>query len=227
MSPHSSIRKDWSLMELLIENNSTILDIGCGAGELIKQLRDNKYAESRGLEIDGDLVRDAISQGLAVVQGNAENDLSQYCDSSFDYVILSQTLQAMYNPKIVLHELLRIGAKAIVSFPNFGHWKVRLQLLLTGRMPVTEGLPYTWYETPNIHFFTLKDFQDMCSNSNIYIERSIGLTSRGKQFEITNNSLLANLITNEAIFLLSNKNFEPIKIKPKQKVLSTSAIIAN
>ena len=227
MNSPSSIRKDWKLIESLIDNNSTILDIGCGEGELIKQLKDNKFADIRGIEINGNLVRDAISKGLSVVQGNAENDLNQYSDSSYDYVILSQTLQAMYNPKIVLHELLRIGAKAIVSFPNFGHWKVRLQLLFKGKMPVTEGLPYAWYETPNIHFFTLKDFQEMCKISNINIEKSIGLTNKGRQFEINNYSLNANLITNEAIFLISKKTFEPIKIKSKENSLSRSAAIAN
>ena len=227
MIARQSIRKDWNLIESLIDNNSTILDIGCGEGGLIQQLIDRRYANIRGLEIDGNLVRNAISAGISVVQGNAEDDLRQYSDSSFDYVILSQTLQAIYKPKFVLHELLRIGAKAIVSFPNFGHWKIRLQLLFKGKMPVTEGLPYTWYETPNIHFFTLKDFQEMCEDSNIYIERSIGLTSKGKQFEINNNSPFANLITNEAIFLLSKKTFEPIKIKSKLKTLSSSTVIAN
>lgn len=223
----ASIRKDWNLIESLIDYNSKILDIGCGEGGLVLQLQKNKRADTRGLEIDGNLVRNAISQGISVVQGNAEGDLYQYSDSSFDYVILSQTLQAMYNPKFVLLELLRIGTKAIVSFPNFGYWKVRLQLLFAGKMPVTDKLPYTWYDTPNIHFFTLKDFEDMCKNSNINIERSIGLTSKDKQFEIKNNSPIANLVTNEAIFLLSKKTFEPIKIKSKQKVLSSSAIIAN
>ena len=222
-----SIRKDWNLIESMIDYNSTILDIGCGEGDLIKQLTKSKNANTRGIEIDGNLVRNAIGAGLSVVQGNAENDLGQYSDSSYDYVILSQTLQAMYNPKIVLHELLRIGTKAIVSFPNFGHWKVRLQLLFKGKMPVTEGLPYEWYETPNIHFFTLKDFQEMCKVSNINIEKSIGLTSKGRQFEINNYSLNANLITNEAIFLISKKTFEPIKIKSKKNSLSRSAVIAN
>jgi len=227
MISHISIRKDWNLIESLIDQNSKILDIGCGEGGLIKKLNESKHANSRGLELDGDLVRDAISQGLTVVEGNAESDLGQYSNSSFDYVILSQTLQAMYNPKLVLYELLRIGAKAIVSFPNFGHWKIRLQLLFKGKMPVTEGLPYTWYDTPNIHFFTLKDFQETCRDSNIYIERSIGLTDRGKQFEIKNNSPFSNLITNEAIFLLSKKTFEPIIIKSKQKAVSSTRVIVN
>ena len=227
MSTNYSIRKDWDLIESLIDNKSKILDIGCGKGELIHQLLKNKQADTRGVEIDGDLVRSAISQGLSVIQGDAEKDLYQYFDQSFDYVILSQTLQAMYNPKKVLDELLRIGAKAIVSFPNFGHWHVRAQLLLKGKMPVTKELPYAWYDTPNIHFFTLKDFQEMCSTTNIYIERSIGLTSQGKQFEITKNHLTSNLITNEAIFLLSKKTYEPIKIKTKQKIFSSPPVVAN
>jgi len=227
MTQHSSIRKDWDLIESMIEENSKILDIGCGEGHLIKQLEKNKNADTRGIEIDGDLVRNAINNGMNVVQGNAEEDLKQYSDHSFDYVILSQTLQAMYNPKIVLYELLRIGAKAIVSFPNFGHWNVRLQLLFKGKMPVTKDLPYTWYNTPNIHFFTLKDFQEMCKESKINIEKSIGLTNQNKQFEITNNSYFPNLIVNEAIFLLSKRTFEPIKIKSKQKIFTNPKIIIN
>ena len=227
MNLHYSIRKDWDLIESLIDNKSTILDIGCGEGDLIQQLQNSRHADIRGVEINGELVRSAISKGLSVVQGNAEKDLSQYCDQSFDYVILSQTLQAMYNPKQVLNELLRIGAKTIVSFPNFGHWRIRAQLLFKGKMPVTHELPYAWYDTPNIHFFTLKDFLEMCRMSNIFIERSIGLTSQGRQFEITSHALTSNLITNEAIFLLSRKKYEPIKIKSKQKIFSGSAVIAN
>ena len=227
MNLHYSIRKDWNLIESLIDNKSTILDIVCGEGDLIQQLQNNRHADIRGVEINGELVRSAISKGLSVIQGNAEKDLSQYCDQSFDYVILSQTLQAMYNPKQVLNELLRIGAKAIVSFPNFGHWRIRAQLLFKGKMPVTHELPYAWYDTPNIHFFTLKDFLEMCRMSNIFIERSIGLTSQGRQFEITSHTLTSNLITNEAIFLLSRKKYEPIKIKSKQKIFSGSAVTAN
>ena len=226
-SAQKSIRKDLELIQTLIENNRKVLDIGCGEGELINKLKINKNADTRGLEVNGEFVRNALSNGLCVVQGNAEHDLDQYNNESFDYVILSQTLQAMYNPKKVLNNLLRIGAKAIISFPNFGHWKIRLQLLLKGRMPITEGLPYTWYDTPNIHFFTLKDFQVMCKDSKIYIEKSIGLTSSGRQMIITDNSLTSNLIVNEAIFLLSRKTFEPIKIQNKQKIYSISKIAVN
>tara|TARA_Y100000996_G_C22461507_1_gene618275 strand:+ start:281 stop:958 length:678 start_codon:yes stop_codon:yes gene_type:complete len=223
----NSIRKDWKLIESLIQEKSKVLDIGCGEGELIKQLDKNLNADTRGIEIDPELARKAISVGLNVVQGNAEDDLNQYSNQSFDYVILSQTLQAMKKPKDVLIELLRIGSKAIVSFPNFGHWKIRFQLMIKGKMPITKDLPFSWYETPNIHFFTIKDFQELCNDSNILIEKSIGLTSRGKQFNIYENTFGVNFYTSEAIFLLSYKNYEPIKIKSKQKSFSKSSIIAN
>ena len=221
-----SIRNDWKLIESLINPKSSVLDIGCGEGGLIKQLENNIQSDTRGIEIDPELTRKAIAEGLNVVQGNAENDLSQYSNQSFDYVILSQTLQAMLKPREVLNELLRIGDKAIVSFPNFGHWKIRFQLLFSGRSPITEGLPYSWYETPNFHFFTIKDFQDLCEESNIIIEKSIGLTSKGKQFDLNQKMLSFNLITSEAIFLLSYQKFEPIKIQSKQKSFyKTTAII--
>ena len=224
--PKKSIRNDWKLIESLINPRSSVLDIGCGEGGLIKQLENNIQSDTRGIEIDPELTRKAIAEGLNVVQGNAEHDLSQYSNQSFDYVILSQTLQAMLKPREVLNELLRIGAKAIVSFPNFGHWKIRFQLLFNGRSPITEGLPYSWYATPNFHFFTIKDFQDLCEESNIIIEKSIGLTSKEKQFDINQKMLSFNLITSEAIFLLSCQKFEPIKIQSKQKSFyKTSAII--
>ena len=226
MNNEISIRKDWKLIESLINNNSKILDIGCGEGGLITQLEKNIKVQTNGIEVNPELVRKAIANGNNVVQGNAEIDLIQYSSQSFDYVILSQTLQAMVRPKEILLELLRIGAKAIVSFPNFGHWRIRLQLLLTGKMPITQGLPYAWYETPNIHFFTIKDFQNLCKESNIIIEKSIALTSSGKPFEITSGISGANLFTSEAIFLLSYKNFEPIKIKNQQKSFINNSAIA-
>ena len=212
-----SIRKDWDLIESLIKDNSRILDIGCGEGDLIQQLEKNLTAKVHGIEKSGELALKGIAKGLNVTHGDAEKDLLQYSNHSFDYVILSQTLQAMIEPKKILKQLLRIGSKAIVSFPNFGHWKIRLQLLFNGKMPITEGLPYSWYDTPNIHFFTLNDFQTLCNEMNIVIENSIGLTNRGKQFTINDSLLPANIITNEAIFLLSYKDFEPIKIKSTNK----------
>ncbi len=222
-----SIRKDWDLIESLIGDNSRILDIGCGEGDLIQQLEKNLAAKVHGIEKSRDLALKGIAKGLNVTHGDAEKDLLQYANHSFDYVILSQTLQAMIEPKKILNELLRIGSKAIVSFPNFGHWKIRLQLLFNGKMPITEGLPYSWYDTPNIHFFTLKDFQNLCNEMNIVIENSIGLTNTGKQFSINNSLLPANIITNEAIFLLTYKDFEPIKLKSTNKIFTKSSAIVN
>ena len=227
MNKIASIRKDWKLIETLIEENRSILDIGCGDGMLMEQLEKNLNAKTYGIEINRDLASKAIARGFNVIQGNAEIDLSQYSNNSFDYVILSQTLQAMMKPKEILSELLRIGSRAIVSFPNFGHWKIRFQLLISGRMPVTEGLPYTWYDTPNIHFFTIKDFLKLCNDMNIVIEKSIGLSSRGRQFDINDSLTGVNFFTHEAIFLLSYKNYEPIKIKSSKKIFSKNSVIAS
>ena len=227
MNNKLSMRKDWALIESLIDANSKVLDIGCGDGGLMAQLEKNIQTKTSGIEVSAHLAQKAIAQGFNVVQGNAEKDLNQYSNKSFDYVILSQTLQAMIQPKEILLELLRIGGKAIVSFPNFGHWTIRLQLLLLGKMPVTKGLPYAWYETPNIHFFTIKDFQNLCQKSNIIIEKGLALTGSGKQVEISSGLSSANLFTNEAIFLLSYQNFEPIKIQSrKEAFLGTSAIVS-
>ena len=227
MNNIKSIRKDWDLIESLISEKSRILDIGCGKGELIEQLEKNLNANVHGIEKNQDMVLKGIANGLNIIHGDAEKDLSQYSNQSFDYVILSQTLQAMMKPQKILKELLRIGSKAIVSFPNFGHWKIRLQLLLLGKMPVTEGLPFAWYDTPNIHFFTIKDFQNLCKEMNIVIEKSIGLTSKGKQFKITNDFNSANFFTHEGIFLLSYQNFTPIKIKSSKKIFVKKSAIAN
>ena len=222
-----SIRKDWDLIESLIKDKSRILDIGCGEGDLIQQLERNLDARVHGIEKSQKLAQKGIAKGLNITQGNAEKDLLQYANQSFDYVVLSQTLQAMVQPKKILIELLRIGSKAIVSFPNFGHWKIRLQLLFNGKMPITTGLPYSWYDTPNIHFFTLNDFENLCKEMNIIIENSIGLTDKGKQFTINDSLLPANIITNEAIFLLSYKDFEPIKIKSTNKIFAKNSAIIN
>ena len=227
MNKIQSIRKDWDLIESLIRDNSRVLDIGCGEGDLVQQLKKNISAKVHGIEKNQELALKAIARGLSVTHGDAEKDLSQYSNQSFDYVILSQTLQAMIEPKKILSELLRVGSKAIVSFPNFGHWKIRLQLLLKGKMPITEGLPYSWYDTPNIHFFTLKDFENLCNEMNIVIEKSIGLTSKGKQFSISESLTGVNFFTHEAIFLLSYKNYAPIKIKSSKKVFNKNSVIVS
>ena len=227
MNKIQSIRRDWDLIESFIRDKSRILDIGCGEGDLIQQLEKNLSAKVQGIEKNQELALKAIARGLSVTHGDAEKDLSQYSNQSFDYVILSQTLQAMVEPKKILKELLRVGSRAIVSFPNFGHWKIRLQLLLKGKMPITAGLPYSWYDTPNIHFFTLKDFQNLCNEMNIVIENSVGLTNKGKQFPIYGSIIPANIITSEAIFLLSYKDFEPIKIKSSNKMFAKNSAIVN
>ncbi len=226
MNKINSIRKDWRLIESLVDPYSRVLDIGCGEGALIEQLEKNIYAKTHGIELNSELAQKAIARGFSVVQGNAEKDLQQYANQSFDYVILSQTLQAMVKPKDILIELLRVGSKAIVSFPNFGFWKIRLQLLFSGKMPVTESLPYAWYDTPNIHFFTIHDFQSLCVDLNIVIEKSIGLTTKGKQFDIPLGLSGANLFTHEAIFLLSYRTFEPIKLQSTKKgFVKNSALV--
>ena len=227
MNKIASIRKDWGLIETLIEENRNILDIGCGDGMLMEQLQRNLNAKTHGIELDRELASKAIAKGFNVIHGDAEIDLAQYSNHSFDYVILSQTLQAMMRPKDILSELLRIGSKAIVSFPNFGHWKIRFQLLISGKMPVTESLPYAWYDTPNIHFFTIKDFLNLCNEMNIVVEKSIGLTSKGKQFDISESLTSVNFFTHEAIFLLSYKNFEPIKIKSTKNIFNKRSVIAS
>ena len=227
MNKETSIRKDWNLIESLIIPNSRVLDIGCGEGGLITQLEKNIDAKTNGIEINPELARKGIARGHNVVQGNAEEDLKQYSNQSYDYVILSQTLQAMLKPKDVLLELLRIGSKAIVSFPNFGHWKIRSQLLFTGKMPITKGLPYQWYETPNIHFFTIKDFENLCRESNIVIENRIALNTKGRQLQSSSTISGANLFTSEAIFLLSFQNFESIKIQSKQQIFIKNSVITN
>ena len=203
MNKINSIRKDWKLIESLIDHNSKILDIGCGEGELIEQLEKNTNAKTHGIEINSQLAKKAISKGYSVVQGDAETDLSQYSNKSFDYVILSQTLQAMIKPKNALLELLRIGGKAIVSFPNFGHWKIRTQLLFKGKMPVTNILPYEWHDTPNIHFCTIRDFVELCDELEIIIEKSFSLDSAGERKEVRNGYLGANLLGEQGVFLLS------------------------
>ena len=199
------MKKEFKVISELIENKSKALDVGCGDGELIKYLIENKTKDIRGLEISKESVQNCLSKGLPVIEGNAENDLMQFPNHSFEYVILSQTLQAFLNPEKVIKELLRVGKKAIVTIPNFGHWKVRLKLLINGTMPLTENLPYEWHNTPNLHMCTIKDFFIFCEKRNIKIFRSLALNQE-KISEINNKNLnYKNLISDLGIFLIEKK----------------------
>ena len=164
------MKKEFNKIAKLVEKNSKVLDVGCGDGDLMKYIYENITTDIRGLEISKNNVQKCIAKGLTVIEGNAEKDLKQFPSSSFDYVILSQTLQAFLDPENVINELLRIGKKAIVTIPNFGYWKVRLHLLFKGTMPVTENLPDEWYDTPNLHMCTIKDFVNYCEKKKIKIK---------------------------------------------------------
>jgi methionine biosynthesis protein MetW len=199
------MKKEFKVISELIENKSKALDVGCGDGELIKYLIENKTKDIRGLEISKESVQNCLSKGLSVIEGNAENDLMQFPNHSFDYVILSQTLQAFLNPDKVIKELLRVGKKAIVTIPNFGHWKVRIKLLINGTMPLTKNLPHEWHNTPNLHMCTIKDFFVFCEKRNIKIFRSLAL-SQDKISEIDIKNLnYKNLMSDLGIFLIEKK----------------------
>lgn len=203
MNRASDIRVDHRHIADMVEPGSRVLDIGCGNGQLLKLLAEEKQVDGRGIEISNEGVNACVANGLSVIQGNADTDLRDYPDGAFDYAILSQTLQAMHDPKRVLSDLVRIGNRAIVSFPNFGHWRVRLQLLFNGRMPVNEFLPETWYNTPNIHFCTIRDFLALCRELDIRIERSMALDEHGRAVNSRIESQFANLFGEQGMFLLS------------------------
>ena len=196
------MKKEFKVISELIENKSKALDVGCGDGELLKYLLENKTKDIRGLEISKESVQNCLSKGLPVIEGNAENDLMQFPNKSFDYVILSQTLQAFYSPERVLKDLLRVGKCAIVSIPNFGYWKVRAKLLFFGEMPITKTLPNTWYNTPNLHMCTIKDLFNFCGEKNINIKKVVGV-NEDKTSLINNNNLeIKNLFSKLGIFLI-------------------------
>ena len=196
------MKKEFQIISELVENNKRVLDVGCGDGTLMKHLKDNKNIDTRGLEISKNNVQLCISKSLSVIEGNAERDLQQFPDLSFDYAILSQTLQAFYNPEKVIDDLLRVANKAIVTIPNFGYWKVRLHLLLKGTMPITKNLPDEWYNTPNLHMCTIKDFYNFCSKKNIELYKSIALNGE-KTSQINKINLnIKNLYSELGIFLI-------------------------
>ena len=196
------MKKEFKIISRLIEENTRVLDIGCGDGTLMELLKQNKKIDIRGIEISKNNVQKCISKGLTVIEGDAEKDLKQFPDLSFDYVVLSQTLQAFLNPEFVINELLRVGKRSIVTIPNFGFWKVRLHLLLRGTMPITKNLPDEWYNPPNLHMCTIKDFFNFSNKRNIKFYKSLALKNE-KISTINNmNLVFKNWSSELGIFLI-------------------------
>ena len=196
------MKQEFKIISDLIDENSHVLDVGCGDGILMEYLVKEKKVNIRGIEISKTKVQNCIAKGLTIIEGNAEEDLKQFPDKSFDYVVLSQTLQAFLNPEKVINELLRIGKQAIVTIPNFGYWKIRLHLLLKGTMPITRTLPDEWYNTPNIHLCTIKDFVYFSKAKNFKLSKSIALRSNQLSYIKDGNLNLKNLSSNLGIFLI-------------------------
>jgi len=196
------MKKEFEVISQIIQSNKRVLDVGCGDGVLMEYLKNHQQNDVRGLEPQKELVQKSIAKGLSVIQGDAEKELFQFPKKSFDYVVLSQTLQAFLNPEEVLNQLLRIGKQTIVTIPNFGYWKVRLHLLFKGTMPVTKNLPNEWYNTPNLHMCTILDFVNFCEEKKIKIDRSLCLTDQ-KISDITkNNMFFKNIFSQLGIFLI-------------------------
>tara|TARA_B100001109_G_scaffold164268_1_gene133809 strand:- start:177 stop:773 length:597 start_codon:yes stop_codon:yes gene_type:complete len=196
------MKTEYKIITNIIEKNSRVLDVGCDDGTLMELLKIDKNVDIRGIEISKKKVQICISKGLTVIEGNAEFDLKQFPNDSFDYVVLGQTLQAFINPEIVIKELLRVGKKAIITIPNFGHWKVRLNLLIKGTMPITNSLPNNWYNTPNIHMCTIKDFVKFSKIINFKIFKSLALINKDVSNINSSNLFFKNLFGELGIFLI-------------------------
>ncbi len=196
------MKSEFKIISSLIKQNSHVLDVGCGDGVLMEYLLKEKKVNIRGIEISKSKVQNCIAKGLTIIEGNAEEDLKQFPDKSFDYVVLSQTLQAFLNPENVINQLLRIGKQAIVTIPNFGYWKIRLHLLLKGTMPITRTLPDEWYNTPNIHLCTIKDFVFFSKKKNFNLSKSIAMKSNKISYINDLNLNIKNLSSNLGIFLI-------------------------
>jgi methionine biosynthesis protein MetW len=199
------IRADYTIIASMVTPGSRVLDIGCGEGELLELLSDTRGVDARGIELSRQGVNKAIARGLAVIQGDADRDLDNYPSNAFDTVILSQTLQATHRPKQVVENLLRIGKTAIVSIPNFGYWRLRLEFLTKGRMPTSDTLPYSWYDTPNIHFCTIRDFKEMLDNLNVEVVQAVALNGKGKPFGVNAPWWFWNWFGEQAIFLIRKR----------------------
>lgn len=200
-----SLRPELKVIADMISDGSRVLDVGCGDGALLEHLTSTRKVDARGIELSQEGVNACVARGLSVVQGDADSDLADYPDSAFDYVILSQTIQATRLPRVVLNEIARIGRRGIVSTPNFAHWRMRLQLLTRGRMPVTEALPNAWHDTPNIHMCSVRDFAEMAGGLGLTIERTVSL-SGGAAREVKPLSMRANMFAESAIFLIARKD---------------------
>ena len=200
------MKTEYKIISDIIDKSSRVLDVGCDDGALMEYLKQNKDVDIRGIEISKEKVQTCISKGLTVLEGNAELDLKQFPNKSFDYVVLGQTLQAFVNPEIVIKELLRVGKKAIVTIPNFGHWRVRLNLLIKGTMPVTRTLPNEWYNTPNIHMCTVKDFFKFSETINFKIFKSLALINNNVSNINNSNLFIKNLFSELGIFLIEKSN---------------------
>ena len=196
-------RVDLLLIAEMVSPGARVLDVGCGDGTLLRLLSEKRGVDGRGIELSQAGVNSCVAQGLSVIQGDADTDLVHYPDLAFDFAILSQTLQATYSPRHVLEQLLRIGKRAVVSFPNFGHWRVRGQLLFGGQMPLTDNLPDHWYDTPNIHLCTIKDFRGLCKDVGARVERAVALNAYGRKLGVSMPAFAQNLFGEQAVFLLS------------------------
>ena len=196
------MKPEYKIISDLIEKDAKVLDVGCDDGTLMEFLKTNKNVNIRGIEISKEKVQICIAKGLTVIEGNAEFDLKQFPNDSFDYVVLGQTLQAFMSPEIVIKELLRVGNRAIVTIPNFGHWKVRLNLLFKGTMPITNSLPHDWYNTPNIHMCTIKDFVGFSKIINFKIFKSLALINENVSDINNSNLIFKNLFGELGIFLI-------------------------
>jgi methionine biosynthesis protein MetW len=197
------LRRDLRIIADMIEPSARVLDIGCGDGELLAYLASEKGVDARGVELSQHGVNACVTQGLSVIQGDADSDLDAYPTGAFDVVVLSQTLQATRQPRRVLETLMRIGKRAIVSFPNFGFWRIRLSLTLRGRMPLSPLLNHAWYDTPNIHLCTIRDFVGLCDEIGVRIEKSVTLDRYGRPFALDPRGSLANLLAEQGVFVLT------------------------
>jgi methionine biosynthesis protein MetW len=202
----SGARVDLVAVADMVAPGARVLDVGCGDGALLQLLQQTRGVDGRGIELSREGVNECVAKGLAVVQGDADTDLAFYPDDAFDYVILSQTLQATRNPRIVLEHMLRIGRRGIVSFPNFGHWRIRMQVALRGQMPVTENLPYRWWDTPNIHFCTIKDFLGLAREVGARQDKALALDASGRVLGFRAPWWFWNLFGEQAVFLLSRRD---------------------